>query len=310
MNDYIQVNVGADTPDLHDYIRIALANFPVSPDNIEASYLERPNITRARFKTLTTLLNSISRHGLNSERRVDLVVFPEVSIPHSWEAMIVSWAKKHQIGVICGLEHSIDRKRKVRNVILAALPFMTASNQRACAPIRRLKRHYSPHEKFVLKEEGLKLPESKSQRYHLVNWRGASFAAYNCYELADISDRSLFVGKVDFIVCSEYNKDTAYFSNIVESAARDIHCYVVQVNDSKFGDSRVVSPSPAEKMNPLRIKGGENVAFLTIRLNLKALREHQRKGYGLQKDSQDFKPTPPGLRKDSVRKRIGRGKPV
>lgn len=308
MNDYFLAEVGADIPDLHHQIRIALANFPVDPKNIEASYLGRPNLKRERFKTLTSLLNGISKHGHGVKNRVDLVVFPEVSIPHSWEPLIVSWAKKHQIGVVCGLEHSVDRKRKAKNVILAALPFTTASKHRACAPIRRLKRHYSPHERFVLREEGLRLPKSKSQRYHLFNWRGASFAVYNCYELADISDRSLFVGKVDFIVCSEYNRDTAYFSNIVESAARDIHCYVVQVNDSKFGDSRVVSPSPSEKMNPLRIKGGENVAFLTIQLNLKALREHQRKGYGLQKDSEDFKPTPPGLRKKAVRKRINRGK--
>ncbi len=112
---------------------------------------------------------------------------------------------------------------------------------------------------------------------------------------------------MDFIVCSEFNKDVNYFSNIVESAARDLHCYVIQVNDSQFGDSRVVSPSKTERMNPLRIKGGENTTFLTMRLDLKSLREHQRKGYGLQKDSKDFKPTPPGLKVEDVKERIQLG---
>ena len=102
----------------------------------------------------------------------------------------------------------------------------------------------------------------------------------------------LFKGKVDCIVATESNRDVNYFSNVVEAAARDLHCYVIQVNDSRFGDSRIVSPSKTEKMNPLRIKGGENLTFLTMSLDLKALRDHQRKGYGLQKDSEDFKPTP------------------
>jgi hypothetical protein len=59
-----------------------------------------------------------------------------------------------------------------------------------------------------------------------------------------------------------------------------------------------------EKMNPLRIKGGDNLTFLTMNLNLKSLRDHQRKDYGLQKDSKEFKPTPPGLKLEDVITRI------
>ena len=170
-----------------------------------------------------------------------------------------------------------------------------------------MKRFYSPEEEFILVNEGLKVPAKKGP-YHLFRWRGASFAIYNCFELASIEDRSLFKGKVDFIVASEFNRDVNYFSNIVESATRDLHCYVVQVNDSCFGDSRVVSPSKSESMNPLRIKGGYNLTFLTMSLNLKALRTHQRKGYGLQKDSTEFKPTPPRFPLNELHTRIGLGK--
>jgi hypothetical protein len=123
------------------------------------------------------------------------------------------------------------------------------------------------------------------------------------------SDQALFKGKVDFIVCSEFNPDVNYFSNIVESAARDLHCYVVQVNSAQFGDSRVVSPSKTEKdkLNPLRIKGGDNQTFLTMELPLQKLREHQSLLYGLQKDSEDYKPTPPDFPIDEVRARIALG---
>ena len=307
MADYDEIILGQTTPDLHNRIQIALANVPVSYKQIEASYLGNPILTRVRLKPLANLLNEISRYRTQRGKKIDLLIFPEVSIPYAWEAMIVAWARKHYIGVICGLEHRVKRKRAF-NEVLAALPYKAKNHHVVCAPIRRLKRIYSPDEIFELKNNYLKIPKKPRDAYQLFRWRGASFAIYNCYELTNIEDRGLFKGKVDFIVATEFNKDVNYFSNILEAAVRDLHCYIIQVNDSQFGDSRIVSPSKTEKMNPLRIKGGENLTFLTMSLNLKALRDHQQKGYGLQKDSQDFKPTPPGLNIEDVKNRINLGK--
>lgn len=305
---YHEVMVGVGATDLHDSIQIALANMPVDEKDIEASYLGTPRLGRARLKPFTTLLNEISKHRGDNKRPVDLVVFPEVSVPHAWESMLAAWVRRHRIGVVCGLEHRIGFKGRAYNEVLALLPYKTASGHWACLPVRRLKRFYSPEERFVLENEGLRLPKEKSSPYHLFRWRGASFAIYNCFELASIEDRFQFKARVDFIVATEFNRDINYFSNIVESAARDLHCYVIQVNDSRFGDSRVVSPSRTEAMNPLRIKGGDNLTFLTMRLDLNALRTHQRKGYGLQKESREFKPTPPDFPKSELDKRIALGK--
>lgn len=302
------VTVGVGETDLHDSIQIALANVPVDEKDIEASYLGSPNLGRARLKPFTTLLNEVSRYRNASKQRVDLIVFPEVSVPHAWEGMLSSWARRHRIGVVCGLEHRIDHKGQALNEVLALLPHQTGSGQWACVPVRRLKRFYSPAEIFLLKNEHLDVPKPKSSRYHLFRWRGASFAIYNCFELASIEDRSIFKGHVDFIVATEFNRDTSYFSNIVEAAARDLHCYIVQVNDSGFGDSRIVSPSKAEFMNPVRIKGGDNLTFVTMPLQLSALRSHQRKGYGLQKEAKEFKPTPPDFPMAALKKRIALGK--
>ncbi|MBI5633902.1 MAG: hypothetical protein HZA15_10525 [Nitrospirae bacterium] len=308
MPKYDEIRVGLETPDLHQTMQIALANVPVSHEQVEASYLGRPILTRQRLKPMAKLLNEISSYRTHSNSRINLLIFPEVSIPYAWEAMITAWARKHNIGVICGLEHRVNRRNIAFNEVLAALPYRAKNGHIACAPVRRLKRCYSPDETFVLENENLKIPPQNRDAYQLFRWRGASFAIYNCYELARIEDRGLFKGKVDFIVSTEFNKDINYFSNIVESAARDLHCYVIQVNDSHFGDSRVVSPSKTENMNPLRIKGGENLTFLTMSMNLKALRDHQRKGYGLQKDSKVFKPTPPGFKVEDVKERIRLGK--
>jgi hypothetical protein len=299
------VTVGTDAADLHGRIHIALANVGVSPANVEASYLGKPNDGKRRLKPFSDLLNHLARYTDLSGRHLDLVVLPEVSVPHSWEQMVVSWARKHHIGVICGLEHRI-KGNSALNEVLAALPYRAGNHHWACAVVKRLKRIYSPREAFVLEQEHLKVPLA-TDPYQLIRWRGASFSIYNCFELASIRDRALFKSRVDFIVGTEFNPDTNYFSNIVESVSRDIHCYVVQVNDSTFGDSRVVSPSSTERMNPVRIKGGENLTFLSTWLDLKSLREHQRKGYGLQKESAIFKPTPPGFSVSEVQKRIALG---
>ncbi|CAJ0691427.1 hypothetical protein [Ralstonia holmesii] len=304
---YDEITVGIGATDLHDHIQVALANIPVDEENIEASYLGAPRLGRARLKPFTTLLNEISQYRNHAKRRIDLVVFPEVSVPHAWESMLSSWVRRHRIGVVCGLEHRINFKGTALNEVLALLPHQSATGHWSCLPVHRLKRFYSPEEEFILRNEGLRTPKPKNSNHHLFRWRGASFAIYNCFELASIEDRALFKGHVDFIVATEFNRDTSYFSNIVESAARDLHCYVIQVNDSGFGDSRVVSPSKSERMNPLRIKGGDNLTFLTMSLDLKALRVHQRKGYGLQKESRDFKPTPPDFPMSGLRKRMSLG---
>lgn len=307
-SSYYEIKVGVDATDLHESIVIALANIPVDQKNVESSYLKKPKLGRARLKPFTALLNEISKYRDGDNRCVDLVVFPEVSVPHAWESMLAAWSRRHRIGVVCGLEHSIDFNGRALNEVLALLPYKSGSGHWACLPVRRLKRFYSPEEEFILNNEGLGVPKTKSEYYHLFRWRGASFAIYNCFELASIEDRSIFKGCVDFIIATEFNRDINYFSSIVESSARDLHGYVVQVNDSRYGDSRVVSPSRSEAMNPLRIKGGDNLTFLTMRLNLKALRTHQRKGYGLQKESLEFKPTPPDFPIAELRKRIALGK--
>lgn len=310
MNNFQIISIGAKTPDLHAGIRIAIGHLAVDQKNIEGSFMAKPNVSEKRMKTLSELLNDVVKHSRRyPEQRVDLLVLPEVSVPHRWASFITRWSRDHQIGVICGLEHRIDIRNQAWNELLAALPFRGEKGSKECAPIRRLKKHYSPGEEFELVNNGLRIPtQPNKSRYQLFQWRGASFAVYNCYELASVEDRCLFKGKVDFIVCSEFNKDVNYFSNIVESAARDLHCFVVQVNSSQYGDSRVVSPSRTDSLNPVRIKGGDNQTFLTLRLPLQQLRSHQLKGYGLQKDSKEYKPTPPGFDPAQIKRRVALGR--
>jgi hypothetical protein len=309
--NYDLIRCGVNQADLHSSIQIAIANMPVVKDNFENSYLEKPVLTRERFAQLTGLLNSISTYRTGSGEKVDLVIFPEISIPYAWEDMLVSWSRKWDIGIVCGIEHCVrkkDDKKIAFNEILAALPYQGNNGHRLCVPIKRLKRLYSPHEKHVLAKYRIDFPPERLNEQQLIRWRGASFAIYNCFELCSIEERVTFKGKVDFVICIEYNKDVNYFSNVVESAARDLHCYFIQVNDCSYGDSRVVKPSSTEQMNPLRIKGGENTTFLTCNLDLKLLREHQLKEHFPHEGPKTFKPVPPLFAISDVEDRVNLGK--
>ena len=121
-------------------------------------------------------------------------------------------------------------------------------------------------------------------------------------ELADIDHRALFKSKVDLLFASEYNQDINYFSNIVETVTRDVHCYFVQANSSDFGDSRITAPSKTETKDILRLKGGENSVVLLGNVNIKKLREFQKNRVSGQ-DTKIFKNTPPDFDHDNVENR-------
>lgn len=139
--------------------------------------------------------------------------------------------------------------------------------------------------------------------YNLFHWRKSYFSVYNCFELADIRSRSMFMSKVDFVIAVEFNKDIHYFSDVVGSWARDLHCFIVQVNSSHFGDSKIVKPSKTDEKTLVQVKGGENTVVLVSTLQIKELRDFQLGTYIVQQDNKRFKFTPPGFDYDMALKR-------
>lgn len=95
-----------------------------------------------------------------------------------------------------------------------------------------------------------------------------------------------------------------YYSNILESLSRDIHCYCVQVNSSDYGDSRITKPSKTEDKDIMRTKGGINSTILVDEIDVSQIRDFQLKEYNLQAYDKKFKPTPPGFKPDVVMMKI------
>ncbi len=299
---YIELSSNNDNRQikLSEFI-IGLYNTKVTDDSITKNI---KNFSILSFEQLQEYIRFLNLAIQNNKTKCNLIVFPELCIPHQALGLLADFSKKHNVAIVCGLKH-ITIKNAVLNLIATILPFDIGNYTNSFINLR-LKEWYSPSEIKEIKKYGKEIPyndKEKKQTYNnnLFSWNGLYFATYDCFELADTTYRSEFKSYVDMIIACEWNKDIDYFNHIIKSTARDIHCFVTQVNTSQFGDSKVIAPKKASEMTFLNIKGGED-NILVGKLNIEALRTFQRKETEyLEENEKLFKPLPPAFKKDTKR---------
>ncbi|MEN4054157.1 RNA-directed DNA polymerase [Sulfurimonas sp. NWX79] len=292
-NKYI---ITTNSDETKDKLKIGIVSIKTSLKDIEASYVSSPNISYERLQNIFNILNK----SIEEKHKVDLLIFPEVSIPYAWIHILARFAKKNSIGLVFGVEH-IKIDHKVSNYTCVMLPFHIDGHTSLFINFEA-KKYFAPDEKIDIESRGFIANENLKKIPTLYKYRGSVFSTINCYELTDIKYRSSLVGEVDFLVAIEYNKDTNYFSNIIDSLSRDIHCYIVQVNTSDYGDSRIVKPSKTEAKDIVKLKGGENIYLVVDTIDIKELRKFQRKGHCLQKQDEElYKLTPSNFNISSLR---------
>ena len=274
----------------NNYFKLAIANLIVNQNDIVHALRddEKPNLSFDRQKIIYQILNDAVKE------KVDLLVLPEVSIPVSWLPFMASFSRRNQIGLIFGLEHWVIDKVAF-NILIELLPFSQKEGFKNCYITARVKNHYAPAELECMRSFGLVAGNETNNRYsyHKVNWRGACFATYNCFELADITHRVLFKSEINLLIACVWNKDTNYYQHILESAVRDLHCYTIQVNTSQYGGSCVLQPTKTEQKTLLYVKGGSNPCILTTNLDIQKLSKFHYQHAPLDGDT--FKPLPPGF---------------
>ena len=295
-NNYTEIEINSPKHRINiNKVSVAVANHKISSTDIEPSIKNNLKFTNFKKQNLIRILNQ------SEEEKSDMLILPEISLPFKWLIRLSDESRRKQRAIIGGIEH-FSINRVCYNYMVTILPItLNGINESIIVP--RLKNHYSPEEKLLIKNIRYKTPPQNNFFYHLYKWNGISFTAYNCYELADVEHRALFKSKVDIIFASEYNKDWKYFSNVAESITRDIHCYYVQSNTSNIGDSRIIQPTESKYKDILRLKGGQKSSVLVGILDIKKLRDFQEKEYIGQRDLKTFKPTPPQFDKENVNKR-------
>lgn len=280
--------------DLAIIVNVAISSLKMSDDNFRLAHMKRPNRSYDRYQKIALLVNTALKESAN------LLVMPEACTPLEWLPVLARTSSRNNMAIITGVEH-IFSGTNVYNLTAVILPYTDRKTGAQGAHIfYHSKNHFAPGELQLIRGNILQPFEgngsSKNQSsYELYNWNDFLFSVYCCYELTSIADRSIFQSFADAIIAVEWNHDVNYYSNIIESLSRDVHCYCIQVNTSDYGDSRITQPTKTEKKDILRTKGGANAAVLVGKIEIAKLREFQAKTYELQKDDSTYKPTPPNF---------------
>ncbi len=273
---------------------IAIANVKLSIENMEKLLIDTPNRSYDRYKQAVKLINDAIKN------KVNILVLPEAFLPFEWLPIVARTCAKVNLAIITGVEH-LKCDKKVYNLTATILPYRSEDYAFSYINLRN-KVHYAPDEKLTIESYGFNIVAGKE--YSLFNWNDIWFPVYCCYELTSILDRSIFMSLADILIAVEWNHDVNYYSNIIESLSRDLHCFCVQVNTSDYGDSRITRPSQTVNKDIVRTKGGKNSTILTDTIDILGLRKFQIKGYSLQKQDKSYKPTPPQFEYENVRKKI------
>lgn len=274
---------------------VAITSFAVTDEEWSAAAVGTPVLTLERYRRLNDLLNSI----LACPRRPDYVLFPECALPQRWAMPIATRLTRHRISLIAGLEYRSDNsnERFLRNEALVALATNFPGYQTNLCMLQP-KERAAWHEDELLRQRGRQLVDQQNTVgiHPVYVHQEFCFGVLICSELTDIQNRSSFQGKVDAIFVPEWNQDIESFSALVEASALDVHCFIVQANNRRFGDSRIRAPFKASyARDVVRLKGGENDYFVVGRIDFMELRRFQSHAIPPSGESARFKPFPLGF---------------
>ena len=144
-------------------------------------------------------------------------------------------------------------------------------------------------------------PEFPWKKPPIIQHGDFRFAVLICSELTNIKYRADLRGKIDALFVPEWNQDTESFNALVESAALDIHAYIIQCNDRQYGDSRIRAPfKDSWHRDILRVKGGITDYCVIGEIDINALRKFQSH---YSSPERPFKPVPDGFNEDMAFKR-------
>lgn len=251
------------------YSKIALVNTKINEEDA-FSFLTKPeNILTHTFKSRV-----FSALNIAKKEEVDYIVFPEFYFPIQWLSDISRFAIENNISIITGLQY-ITINNRVYNNICMVTPYFVSGKFNSGLLLFREKNFYAPKERIYLAQMGYSCKNSNDSIYYIMDNGRFRFTTILCYEFTDIEARANMKSKIEVLFVPQLNKDTNYFSSIVEASARDLHCFVVQANTSIYGDSRITAPYKTQKKNLVQVKGGETDVVMIGNLDVKGLQDRR-----------------------------------
>jgi hypothetical protein len=124
-----------------------------------------------------------------------------------------------------------------------------------------------------------------------------SFGVLICSDLTNLQHRLLLQGEVDCLFVPEWNQDVNTFAALVEASSHDLHAFIAQANNLRFGDSRIRGPyKPTYMRDIVRVRGGADDYAVTGEIVVPELRAYQSSPTPLLGDDAPFKPYPIGFK--------------
>ena len=275
---------------------IAVSSWETKKESFAAAVTRNPDPNASdRYRRINRLVNEL----ISRPDGAGYLILPEVALPPQWFMRIADKLKGRGISLIAGVEYLHAPKKIVRNQVWASL-IHDGLGFPSLMLYRQDKQRPALHEEQELHQlAGVKMrpaTEWPTQKPPIIQHGSFSFALMVCSELTNIRYRGDLRGKVDALFVPEWNSDTDTFNALVESAALDIHAYVIQCNNRTYGDSRIRGPYKDRwKRDVLRVKGGNHDYCITGEIDALALRQFQSSH---RSPSEGFKPVPDGFSDD------------
>lgn len=281
---------------------IAVSSWKTQMASWTASVMRMPDPDAERYARLCRLLDGV----IAQPRESRYLLLPELALPAHWFIRIARKLQGRGISLITGIEYLHVSKGRVRNQVWAALSH-DGLGFPSLMIYRQDKQRPALHEERELQRlAGLELNPDKAWRTPPILQHGdLRFALLICSELTNISYRAALRGKVDALFVPEWNQDTETFNALVESAALDMHAYIIQCNDRQYGDSRIRAPAKDSwERDVLRVKGGVTDYCVIGEIDVQTLRQFQS---SYRSPAKPFKPVPDGFEIDYGRKVLPAG---
>ncbi|MDY7573081.1 RNA-directed DNA polymerase [Actimicrobium sp. CCI2.3] len=240
-------------------------------------------------------LNRLVKHLISQPNGAKYFILPELALPAHWFMRLALKLQGRGISLITGIEYLHASKSRVRNQVWAALSH-DGLGFPSMLVYRQDKQRPALHELQEIKRlAGLELnPEKPWTKPPVIQHGTFRFAMLVCSELTNISYRTALRGEVDALFIPEWNQDTETFNSLVESAALDVHAYIIQCNDRQYGDSRIRAPyKDTWRRDILKVKGGIEDYCVTGEIDILALRQFQSSH---RSPDRPFKPVPDGFK--------------
>lgn len=269
---------------------IAVSSWQTQMASWTASVMRMSDPDGDRYARLCRLLDGVIAQPRDSR----YLILPELALPAHWFIRIARKLQGRGISLITGIEYLHASKARVRNQVWAALSH-DGLGFPSLMIYRQDKQRPALHEEQELQRlAGLEMkPDMAWSKPPVIQHGDFRFALLVCSELTNISYRADLRGKVDALFVPEWNPDTESFNALVESAALDMHAYIIQCNDRQYGDSRIRAPfKDSWKRDLLRVKGGVTDYCVIGEIDVQSLRQFQS---SFRSPEKPFKPVPDGF---------------